>query len=197
MIGKVKNVTLSGKMVSGERLNPFYFNFMLEMLNNPEINRMEGKVFKQQSILDQETWFKLNSNKLNCDFWVFIEKFSKTPVGYFSVKLKSTEPLIGHIGIKISPNFQGKGYGKDILNTIESYYFEKCNLDKLVSHIVEYNLASLHLFINSNGWKKIGLEKGTVKLGTDVFDQITIELSQKDFYKKVKGISNKLQLNDI
>jgi RimJ/RimL family protein N-acetyltransferase len=197
MNGENINTKPIGLLVKGEKLNPEYFNFMIELLNDSEINRMEGKVLKVHSILDQERWYNLNKNNINCDFWVFLEKLSNKPIGYFSFKKISNDPIIGHIGIKLSTNFQGKGFGKDILNAIESYYFKNYKVDKLVSHIVVYNLASIHLFVKSNGWKQTGLNKDTVIIGNEKFNQITIEMSRNDFFKKENVSLIKQKKNDI
>jgi RimJ/RimL family protein N-acetyltransferase len=183
MIGNIRNSDPCGNFVIGKRLSRVYFDFMLEILNDVDISRMEGKIYKKHSLADQENWFKINNNNVNSDFWVFIDRISKNPVGYVSVKCNSNNLSIAHLGIKICRKYQGRGFGKDILNAIESYYFIVCKLDKLVSHIVEYNKASLHLFIKSNKWKEVGLKKGTVILENKKFDQIEIELCQTTFLR--------------
>jgi RimJ/RimL family protein N-acetyltransferase len=183
MIGNIRNCGPCGSLVIGKRLSRVYFDFMLEILNDLDISRMEGKIYKKHSLANQENWFKMNKNNVNSDFWVFIDRKGKNPVGYVSVKRISNDLSIAHVGIKICGKYQGKGFGKDILNAIESYYFIVCKLDKLVSHIVEYNKASLHLFIKSNKWKEVGLKKDTVILENEKFDQIEIELSRTAFLR--------------
>lgn len=172
-----------GKFVKAERLQPKYFHFMLELLNDTEINRMEGKSFKEHNLLMQQEWFEYNKDKEGNDYWVFIDSEKLNPVGYFSYKVSSKYKNQGHIGIKLSSAFQGKGLGKDILKSCEFYYFHVQGVNKLVSHIVEYNFASQHLFLNSCHWKKVGIRKNAVIIDDKSYDQILIELNKNDFIK--------------
>lgn len=129
------NISLPlGRQVEGVRLNSEYFGFMLELLNDPAVARMEGRRAEAHNLSMQEDWFESNKNRGDRDFWVFIDRTSREPVGYFSFKEISLIPRVGHIGIKLSPTFQGKGYGKDILKAAESFYFNKRQVDKLVSY---------------------------------------------------------------
>jgi hypothetical protein len=90
---KTHNVPVGEKVV-GTRLNPEYFDFMLSLLNDKNICRMEGKAFQEHTIDMQRKWFETNAKLKDRDIRVFLEKERLIPVGYFSFKIVSTTPKV-------------------------------------------------------------------------------------------------------
>lgn len=62
------------------------------------------------------------------------------------------------IGILISEEERGKGYGKEALELMIDYAFNTLNLHQLFCNILENNEQSLAMFRNS-GFKEVGLKK--------------------------------------
>lgn len=174
--------TPQGKLVRGERINPTHFDFMLRLMNNPEVSRMEGKEFIAHDSRSQEEWFRANCDSKDNDYWVFLDKVSIQPVGYFSFKLVDELNKVGRIGIKVSPDFHGFGFGKDILSASMNYYFRHRGILKLQSHIIEYNDVSLSLFVKSQKWKIDTNKRGSVFINGKDYRLIYIYLTDKDYF---------------
>jgi RimJ/RimL family protein N-acetyltransferase len=172
---------IEGKYLKMVGMDSSHFDFMLELLNNLEIAKMEGRIEAPLTIEQQKRWFEKQS--LNSDFhpWIAIDKEKSIPIGYFSFKFISKIPRIGHIGIKLDPKSQGKGFGNDILRSLSNFYFNKYDIHKLVSHIAEYNIGSQKLFIRDCGWKKEGLLKKTIYHNGEYYDQVLIGLLKSEF----------------
>ena len=54
---------------------------------------------------------------------------------------------------------RGKGIGVDVVTTIMKYAFEELGLQRLDTTIIEYNSASIKLYIEKCGWKKEGVRR--------------------------------------
>jgi RimJ/RimL family protein N-acetyltransferase len=171
-----------GELVRSERINPNHFDFMLRLMNDPEVSRMEGKEYIVHDAKTQEEWFKANCNSTDKDYWIFLDKVSGQPVGYFSFKLVDKISKVGRVGIKVSPDFHGFGFGKDILVASMNYYFRNRGTLKLLSHIIEYNDVSLSLFVKSQKWKIDTNKRGSVFINGKDYRLIYIYLTDKDYF---------------
>lgn len=76
------------------------------------------------------------------------------------VDLYNFEPRHAHawVGIIVSKEMRGKGYGKDILELMHEYVFDFLHLHQLLCEISCHNIASLRLF-ESAGYTQCGLLK--------------------------------------
>jgi RimJ/RimL family protein N-acetyltransferase len=156
-------------------------SFMLKLLNDLDISALEGKNEFLKNEFQQKTWFEnniVNENRLS---FIIVDQASIEKVGYLSFKYLNHVRTNGHIGIKIDPIFQKKGYGTDSLNTIMSYLFLKMNLNRLQSTIAEYNKGSLKLFVDKCGWKKEGILRKSIYSNGEFFDNVMVGILKDDY----------------
>lgn len=187
---------LRGKRIVLRTLNKTDASFMLDLLNDQSISKLEGKNELLVNEIQQHNW--LESNLLSKDrlSLIICDAKSKEDVGYISFKYTNKISNCGHVGIKISNKFQGKGYGTDALKTFMSYLFFSINLHRLQSHIIDFNKGSLKLFVEKCGWKKEGVARKSVYIDGTYNDNIMIGILKEDYIKfENDSFYNKL-LND-
>ena len=102
---------------------------------------------------DHCQWYKSRITSEGCLYYIlFLEG---TPLGSIRIDINSErEGLISYL---IDPNFQGKGYGRQLLQKIEEIAKEK-SIRKLVGFVLTGNMASIKLFkcLNYVEYKKEG-----------------------------------------
>ena len=173
-------------MIKGKNifLRPLDLNdtsFMLKLLNDQDISSLEGKNEFLKNEFQQNTWFEKNINNENRLSLIIVDQSSTEKIGYLSFKYLNHLRTNGHIGIKIDPFFQKKGYGTDSLNTLMSYLFLTMNLNRLQSTISEYNKGSLKLFVEKCGWKKEGVLRKSVYFNGKFYDNLLVGILKQEY----------------
>ncbi len=114
-------------------------NWLVEQRNNEDLNIY----FNQPHLincLEQEKWYR--DNVVTNKFYSFILwKKDTERVGY--VSLKNFNPIIqkAEFSIFSLPEFQNKGYGKELIDFIIRFGFGRLNLNKIYSTVFEFNPA--------------------------------------------------------
>ncbi len=76
---------------------------------------------------------------------------------------------------------RGKGFAQDTVKTVMRYAFDELGLYRLDTDIIEYNSASLRLYLERCGWKKEGTrEKWYYRKGKR-WDKILIGISEPQY----------------
>lgn len=80
---------------------------------------------------------------------------------------------------------RGKGYGTDVLTAIMRYAFEELHFERLDGSIIEYNKASLGLYLGKCGWKEEGRQKRWYFRSNKYWDRIIVGITREDYVKFV------------
>lgn len=135
---------------------------LLEMINDPETEKMLGGYSWPISITDQKKWFEGQSNKANILRCIVSVKETDIAVGTVILSDIDLKNGTAEIHIKLSTkNGRGKGYGTDAVNTLVSYAFKEMRLNCIYANILTYNTASAHLF-EKCGFVKEGVLRSRV-----------------------------------
>ena len=86
-------------------------------------------------------------------------------------------------------DIRGKGYGFDSVMATLRYAFDELHLERLDGAMIEYNEASLHLYINKCGWKKEGIKKNFYYRKGKYWDQIIVGITREDYYEHIARIN--------
>lgn len=88
-----------------------------------------------------------------------------------TVDFTSFDPINNHaeLGLLIAPQFQGKGYGKQVLQLVKEYACNCIGLRQLYVLIPDDNKACLTLFSN-DGFQESGLLKSWIRRGRNYID---------------------------
>ena len=78
-------------------------------------------------------------------------------------------------------DIRGKGYGRDTVFTIMKYAFEELGLNRLDGSMIEYNEASLKMYIEKCGWKREGIQRNWYFRKNRFWDRIIVGITKEDY----------------
>jgi RimJ/RimL family protein N-acetyltransferase len=85
-------------------------------------------------------------------------------------------------GLLLDKKFQGKGYGKDVVNAVMKYSFCELRLNRLETTIIENNEKSINLFLKL-GWSKEGILRNWYFREGKYLNKYILGILQQDFIK--------------
>lgn len=136
---------------------------LLEMINDPDTERMIGGSSYPVSSWEQENWI-INQSGTSNVFRCIIATKANEAEGVGTVILTDIDYKNGtcQIHIKMSPsNGRGKGYGTEAINLISSYCFDEMRLNCIYAEVLSYNEPSQKTFVKC-GFKKDGVLRDRV-----------------------------------
>jgi RimJ/RimL family protein N-acetyltransferase len=80
---------------------------------------------------------------------------------------------------------RGKGYGVDTVMAIMRYAFEELGLQRLDGSMIEYNIASLKMYLGKCGWKEEGRQRGWYFRQNRHWDRIMVGVTSSDYAELV------------
>jgi len=149
--------------------------------NDPEIQYWLGGWHFPTNSNDQEKWFNsLNVNSTNQRF--VIETKDMGVIGsanLVDIDWKNKNAFHGMmLGDK---DIRGKGYGVETVMTIMRYAFEELGLNRLDGSMIEYNEASLKMYIEKCGWKEEGRQRNWYFRKNRYWDRIMVGITREGY----------------
>jgi RimJ/RimL family protein N-acetyltransferase len=149
--------------------------------NDPSIQSMLGGWHFPVGEQDQKKWYQsLSFNSDNQRFAI------ETP----DLGLIGTANLVSidwqngaafHGMLLGDKDVRGKGYALDALMSLMRFAFEEVGLYRLDSDIIEYNIASLKLYLEKAGWKKEGVKKEWYYRKGRRWDKVVVGVTKEDY----------------
>lgn len=140
-------MNIFGEKILLRAIEPEDNQMLLELINDPETERMIGGSSWPISINDQMKWYSMHENDPKTLRCTIADKENNNPVGTLILNEIDQKNGTGHIHIKMAKtNARGKGYGTDAVNTFLKYAFEELRLNCIFANILSYNVASVKLF---------------------------------------------------
>ena len=150
--------------------------------NNESIQLMLGGWHFPTNMNDQNKWFEtLSCNSLNQRF--IIENDKNQQIGMANIVNINFKDGNAEIGLLLDPAFQGKGFGKKIVDTIANYSFNQLRLNRIETTIISINQPSLKLFLNKCGWKQEGILRSWYYRNGMYIDKIILAILKEEFIK--------------
>jgi RimJ/RimL family protein N-acetyltransferase len=87
--------------------------------------------------------------------------------------------LLGDVDIR------GKGYGTDTIMAVMRYAFEELGLERLDGSMIEYNEASLAVYVKKCGWKIEGRQRNYYFRNNRYWDKIVVGVTRGDYAELV------------
>jgi RimJ/RimL family protein N-acetyltransferase len=85
-------------------------------------------------------------------------------------------------GMMLGPvDLRGRGYGRDTVMAVMRYAFDELHLERLDGDIIEYNEASLRLYVGRCGWKEEGRQRRWHFRGGRYWDKIVVGVTRDDY----------------
>ena len=140
---------LNGKNILLRPLQSFDLGFLISIENNTD-NWQFGSVKKKFTTSELESYIKNSSEDiLISKQFRYVIEFKNIQIGF--IDLYDYKNLSVSIGIIIISEYREKGFGKEALNLLTNYCFNKLGVNKIHAKIKSKNIASLCLF-NSCGF---------------------------------------------
>lgn len=153
--------------------------------NDEEIQYWLGGWHFPTNMNDQMNWYNsLSAKSLNQRF--IIETSELGVIGtanLVNIDWKNRNAFHGMmLGDK---DIRGKGYGKDTVMAVMRYAFEELGLERLDGSMIEYNKASLKLYIEKCGWKKEGRQRNWYFRKNKKWDRIIVGITKQDYFNLI------------
>jgi diamine N-acetyltransferase len=133
-------------------------DFLFEIENNKE-NWKYGTENKQYT-KEELTNYIANAKQdiATAGQFRFVIDFENTPIGFIDLFDYDAHNKRAGVSIVLIEMYRQKGYGKDALNLLVKYSFDKLFIHQLYCNVLEDNFASICLF-ESVGFTKVGIKK--------------------------------------
>lgn len=154
--------------------------------NNPEIQYWLGGWHFPTNMNDQKKWFSGLSVGSNHQRFA-IETKDLGLIGtanLVDIDWKNRNAFHGMLlGDK---DIRGKGYGVDTVMAVLKYAFEELGLNRLDGSMIEYNEASLKMYIQKCGWKEEGRQKNWYFRKNRYWDKIIVGITKEDYFALIE-----------
>jgi RimJ/RimL family protein N-acetyltransferase len=133
------------------------------------------------SLYSQERWLEATArDSRNCRF--LVEDMQGSPLGMTGLWEIDWHNRTALTGLKLHPDSgQGKGYGSDVVFTIMTYAFYDVGVNKLWATILDFNGASLRVFVDKCHWTVEGALRQEVFRNGHFHDQHRIGVLRAEF----------------
>lgn len=161
--------------------------FLKEIINSPELELMENGFNFPVSSYGQELWYEGMSN-FDRSQRMIIEYDGKA-IGYTCIVDIDWKNRVAHTGIKIfSDEHRGKGLGKDAVMAIMRFCFYDMNLHKLTGYMIDYNKASLKLYVDKCGWKQEGIKRKEIFKNGTYHDLVIVGILKEEYDELINNL---------
>lgn len=156
--------------------------FLYELINDPETEKMLGGSSLPISLEQQKNWIVSQAGRDDVVRCVVAVK-ENMEEGLGTVILSDIDRKNGvaqvHIKMKIS-NGRRKGFGSDALRTIVRYAFMEMRLNCIYAEVLSYNQPSQRLF-EKCGFKRDGCLRSRIYKNGEFVDVISYSILKKQF----------------
>jgi len=153
--------------------------------NDPAIWPMLASWHFPTSMKDQQQWFEsLSAGSLHQRFAIEAPDLGLIgTANLVDINWKDRNAfhgmLLGDVDIR------GKGYGTDTIMAVMRYAFEELGLERLDGSMIEYNEASLAVYVKKCGWKIEGRQRNYYFRNNRYWDKIVVGVTRGDYAELV------------
>ncbi len=153
---------------------------MQKWANDPSIQYMLGGWHFPTNRNDQEKWYqKLSCSSMHQRFIVVDDSNNK--IGMANLLNINFKDGNAELGLLLDQDYQGKGFGKEIVKTLMKYAFEELRLNRLETSIIATNKPSLSLFVKKCNWKQEGILRKWYFRKNEFIDKIMLGVLSHEY----------------
>ncbi len=171
-----------GKVITLRAIEEADLPLLHRWSNDPEICPLLGGWHFPSSMQDQRKWFE--SMHLRSDDQRFaIEAPDVGLIGMANLVNINWKDRNAFHGMMLGDKeIRGKGYGVDSIMTISKYAFEELGLERLDGSMIEYNEASLRVYLGKCGWVEEGRKRNYYFRKNRYWDMIIVGITRQDYF---------------
>lgn len=172
---------IQGRRVRLRAVEEKDLEFLLQMVNDPEISGLVVGWGFPLSMADQKAWFsRALTDQENRRF--IVEDENARPIGLTGLWAIDWHNRHALTALKLSrKEVRGKGYGSDAIMTIMAYAFYEAGLNKLWGEILPYNIASYKAYVEKCGWKVEGVLRKHIFRKGSFHDLYRVSILKEEF----------------
>jgi RimJ/RimL family protein N-acetyltransferase len=169
-------MNIQGKHVRLRAIEPGDLPRLQRWANDPEIQRMLGGWHFPTSLRDQETWLAgLSCQSQHQRFAIDAPELGLVgTANLVSIDWKNRNAFHGML---LDQEARGRGYAVDTIMAIMRYAFDELGMARLDTDIIEYNAASLGLYLGRCGWEREGTKARAYYRGGRYWDKVVIGIT--------------------
>lgn len=173
-------MNIYGDKVVLRAIEPSDCTLLLEMINDPETEKMLGGSSFPVSEAAQEKWIIDQMNRSDILRCIVADKTAlKNGVGTVILSDIDLKNGVAQVHIKLISDCRGKGYGTAALKTVVDYAFRQMRLHCVYAHVLDYNDSSQKLF-EKCGFQKEGRLRARVYKDGAYVDVISYSIINND-----------------
>ena len=131
----------SSKRIKYVKPKVSYAEFYTENINNPEIYRWLRSNPKKYTVEEEREWIK----SIKKDYiYTMIEKETNEIIG--NIGFNEINDGVAVVGIWITPSKQDKHYGREAINHLIDFGFNKINVKEIVLTVFESNVKAIKCY---------------------------------------------------
>ena len=179
-------MNIKGKKIFLRAFEKEDLTLLKKWANDPDIQYMLGGWHFPTNENDQEKWFNsISCNSLNQRFAIETKELGLIGMANIvDIDWKNKNAFHGMmLGDKET---RGKGYAVDAVMAIMKFAFEELGLQRLDGSMIEYNEASLKMYIGKCGWKEEGRQREWYYRKDRFWDRIMVGITKSDYHEIVK-----------
>lgn len=177
-------MNIYGKKVILRAMEPSDCEFVREMFNDPEMEKLVVGWAFPLSLYAQQKWYENHYNDDNFRF--IIEDKECGVVGIATLIDIDWKNRMAQHGIKIGNKaLRGKGIGTDAVMAIMRYAFDELGMNRLNSSWFPDNLPSKNMYMKC-GWKEEGVRRNYIYKNGRYHDLIETGILAEEYYELVR-----------
>ena len=179
-------MNIQGKKILLRAIEQDDLKLLHKWANDPSIWPLLASWHFPTSMKDQQKWFdSLSVGSLHQRFAVVAPDLGLIGTANL-VDINWKDRNAFHGMLLGNANIRGKGYGKDTIMTVMRYAFEELGLERLDGSMIEYNEASLAVYVRKCGWKEEGRQRNYYFRKNKYWDKIVVGITRSDYFELVE-----------
>ena len=179
-------MNIKGKKVVLRAIEEKDLELLHKWANDPDIWYMLGGWHFPSSMDYQKKWFEnLKNDALNQRLAIDTPDLGLVGTANI-VDINWKDKNAFHGMLLGDKDMRGKGYGVDTIMAISKYAFEELGLSRLDGSMVEYNEASLGVYIKKCGWKEEGRQRNWYFRKNKYWDKIIVGITREDYFNLIE-----------
>jgi len=179
-------MNIEGKIVTLRAIEKTDLELLHKWTNNSEIQYWLGGWHIPSSMQVMENWFnKITNDNNNLRFAIEHKELGLVGTANL-VEINWKDKNAFHGMLLGDKDIRGRGIGVDVVMTIMKYAFEELGLERIDGSMIEYNIASLKLYIEKCGWIKEGVKKNWYFRKNQYWDKIIVGITKSDYINLIK-----------
>ena len=180
-------MNIKGKFVTLKAIEVEDLDVLNVWGNEPEIQYMLGGWHFPTSKNDIQKWFSsMSVSSLNQRYSIHTDDLGLIgTANLVDIDWKNKNAFHGMLlGDK---EVRGKGYAVDTVMAVMKYAFEELGLNRLDGSMIEYNEASLKMYLGKCGWKEEGRQRNWYFRKNKFWDRILVGITKEDYFELISN----------